>query len=400
MAFDLARTIREATALTRNGKLREATDAIQMALTNGRKRGADANEGEGDEADRAVVQQIAGPTPASPPPSAPLTPTGKSGRPKMPLGSVVEMLRRANRQTSPSASYLLRQPVSLKIPEGAEFSTHTYAGPAGRRNYKLYLPRNRRVGDLPLIVMLHGCKQDPDDFAVGTRMNALAEENGFLVAYPQQPADANPSSCWNWFDPNHQRRGAGEPAIIAGLTNEIADQFGVDRRRIFVAGLSAGAAMATIMGITYPDLYFGIGIHSGLPYGSATDVVSAFAAMRGDNHFVSAGSQASAPNMNAIVFHGDADKTVHPSNSERIVRCFVGSVKGETRSGLSGGRSYIQTTVQNGTNASLEYWLVAGGGHAWSGGSKDGSFADAAGPNASREMVRFFLEAAPRKPTI
>jgi poly(hydroxyalkanoate) depolymerase family esterase len=242
--------------------------------------------------------------------------------------------------------------------------------------------------------MLHGCKQDPDDFAVGTRMNALAEENGFLVAYPQQPADANPSSCWNWFDANHQRRGSGEPAIIAGITNEIADQFGVDRSRIFLAGLSAGAAMATVMGITYPEIYSGLGIHSGLPYGAATDVVSAFALMRGDDRFSRAGGPAFAPNINAIVFHGDADKTVHPSNSERIVKSLAGSAKGETSTGLSGGRPFVRTTVQIGARARLEHWLVRGGGHAWSGGSPEGSFADAAGPDASREIVRFFFEAA------
>jgi poly(hydroxyalkanoate) depolymerase family esterase len=243
--------------------------------------------------------------------------------------------------------------------------------------------------------MLHGCKQDPDDFALGTRMNALAEEHGFLVAYPEQPASANPSSCWNWFDPNHQRRGVGEPAILAGITEQITREFGVDRNRVFIAGLSAGAAMASVMANTYPEVYSAVGIHSGLPYCSATDVVSAFAAMRGDSPFGSAGGRIAAPDTNAIIFHGDADKTVHPSNSERIVRSLVGSAKGETKTGSRGGRGYVQTLVRNGAESRVEHWVISGGGHAWSGGSTDGSFADPAGPDASREMVRFFLDVSP-----
>jgi poly(hydroxyalkanoate) depolymerase family esterase len=243
--------------------------------------------------------------------------------------------------------------------------------------------------------MLHGCTQDPDDFAMGTRMNFLAEEVGFIVAYPCQPASANPSSCWNWFEPKDQMRGRGEPSIIAGLTEEIVAEYHLDRSRTFVAGLSAGGAMAAVMGATYPDIYDAIGVHSGLAYGEARDVMSAFAAMRGEISTRMRPRSPSAETPRTIVFHGDADRTVHPGNGARIVGpsdSWLGDVT-EVGSGMAGGRSFTRTITREPKGTSRhEHWLVAGAGHAWSGGSLDGSYTDAAGPDASREMVRFFLD--------
>ena len=221
--------------------------------------------------------------------------------------------------------------------------------------------------------MLHGCKQDPDDFAAGTGMNALAEEGRLLVAYPGQSGTANVSGCWNWFDPAHQSRDAGEPAILAGLTREIVAEFGLPRDRVFVAGLSAGGAMAAVMAETHPELFAAAGIHSGLAYRSANDVMSAFAAMRGQGGFDSASGSGQAPGPRLIVFHGTADRTVHPSNAESIVtaaRAAIpeGALRAE-RGCTADGRTYTRTLVEAPDGAALiECWMIDGAGHAWSGG--------------------------------
>ena len=249
--------------------------------------------------------------------------------------------------------------------------------------------------------MLHGCTQTPEDFAAGTGMNALAEERRLLVVYPEQTAGDNSMSCWNWFRPGDQMRDAGEPAIIAGLTESLRDEYGIARDRVFVAGLSAGGAMAAIMGETYPELYRAVGVHSGLACGSANDVMSAFTAMRGQVGIEPRPSRhgsarpETAPRV--IVFHGKADTTVHPSNAARIV-AGRGGRRGMIRSehGPSGEtRAYSRLVAErdDGTHA-IECWMIDGAEHAWSGGHPSGSYTDPRGPDASAAMVRFFLDGA------
>jgi poly(hydroxyalkanoate) depolymerase family esterase len=288
---------------------------------------------------------------------------------------------------------------TLEIPEGAQYLSRSFACAAGRRSYKLYVP-HRQAGRCALLVMLHGGTQDADDFAAGTRMNALAEEHGFIVAYPGQSKAANSSLCWNWFRPEHQKRGHGEPAIIAGITSAIITDYDIDPTRVFVAGLSAGGAMAVVMGATYPDLYAAIGVHSGLPYRSAADLSSAFAAMRGDakrrRSAISRDASSEGPPVRTIVFHGDSDNIVHPSNATNMVdaeRTFESVEHAEARHPT---RAHTRTVTRDKTGAVVvEQWLIHGSGHAWSGGSPDGTYTDPNGPDASQEMVRFFFEEQP-----
>jgi poly(hydroxyalkanoate) depolymerase family esterase len=282
--------------------------------------------------------------------------------------------------------------------EPGQVLSGSFSAEAGSRNYRLYVPAHKAEGASALVVMLHGCQQDPDDFAAGTRMNALAEKSGCLVLYPEQARSANASNCWNWFESPHQQRALGEPSIIAGMTREVMREHGIDPGRVYVAGLSAGGAMAAILGAAYPDLYAAIGVHSGLPVGSAHDLMSALNAMKGarkKRH----GARLERP-LPAIVFHGDQDATVHPSNGQAVLRQFAPDTplrQVEDRGEGAAGRGYTRTlTLDADDRTVLEHWTVHGAGHAWSGGSTAGSFADAAGPDASSEMLRFFL-AQPRR---
>ena len=291
------------------------------------------------------------------------------------------------------------------VPSGARFEEGIHVSAHGSRTYKLYVPSGLHTGrPVPLIVMLHGCTQSPEDFAAGTRMNTLAEEQSFLVAYPAQPASANAQKCWNWFSPGDQERDGGEPALIAGITRQIMRDYAVDSARIYVAGLSAGGAAAAIMGAAYPDLYAAVGVHSGLACGAARDLPSAFAAMRrgGAGTLRRASSDVTASDaaqtVPTIVFHADGDTTVHPSNSDHVL-AQAGTTAGNLTTTVehgevaNGGRKFTRTLHSDSCGiAVLEQWTVHGGGHAWSGGSPEGSYTDPRGPDASRAMLRFFLD--------
>ena len=287
------------------------------------------------------------------------------------------------------------------VPDGGKFIEATYSNPAGTRAYKLYIPSGYHGQALPLVVMLHGCTQSPDDFAAGTRMNLIAEEQTCLVVYPAQSSEANAAKCWNWFRPSDQRRGQGEPSLIAGITRQVMRDYSVDPQRIYIGGLSAGAAAAALMGATYPDLYAAIGVHSGLACGAANDLPSAFTAMRQGDLPASSGSGdvstdlAHASAVPTIVFHGDRDNTVHPRNGDHVIaqKRTTNLQKKIHRGRVPGGHAYTRTIHTDARGrAILEHWEIHGAGHAWSGGSPAGSYTDPRGPDAAREMLRFFLE--------
>lgn len=354
MDHDLVGALKRATAQTRAGDLMEATRTIQAAL--GRKAASEPAE-----------MRVVNPEPAP------------ALRKRFPLREVVATLTKA-RAARP-------KPVAPTAPaETAEgtFLLRHHAGTSGKRDYRLFLP----AGAAPkgLIVMLHGCTQTAADFAAGTGMNRVAAGHGLAVAYPEQTSSHNSAACWNWFQPGDQGRGRGEPAILAELTQNLMAEYGLSRDRVFVAGLSAGGAMAAVMAEAYPEIFAAAGVHSGLAVGAATDVMGAFSAMQ---RGAPAKRQAKT---RTIIFHGAADATVHPANAAEIVAAH-GPAKAHTDKGLApGGRRYSRTvhTTPDGT-PKVELWLIDGAGHAWSGGHASGSYTDPAGPDASAAMVRFFL---------
>ena len=378
--------MREATRLTQAGRLGEATQAIQRAL-GGAADNTSATASIDREAlilDGCVFEADARPTAAH----------------------SQQQSRQRNADADADADVVAH-------PDSFTSASHSHAGLT--RRYKLYSPP-LPSGQLPtaLVVMLHGCTQNPDDFAVGTGMNALAREQGFMVLYPEQAKDANPQRCWNWFKHNHQRRGSGEPALIASLTQQLVQQHGINPRRVYIAGLSAGGAMAAIVAAEYPDVFAAAGVHSGLPAGCATNVAEAMAQMQsgavGGGIHSGLGSkplkQHQHQSVPTIVFHGDQDRTVNPRNGERVLAAAVasqahGGASGSTASILPGttaqgvsarGRRYTRTAYSDGSGAPLaEHWVIHGAGHAWSGGQSAGSYTDPTGPDATREMLRFFF---------
>ena len=273
----------------------------------------------------------------------------------------------------------------------------SYTNDAGTRSYKLYVPATYTEDPGPLLVMLHGCTQNPDDFALGTGMNALAEECGCLVAYPAQSQQANPSRCWNWFNAFDQQHGQGEPSIIAGLTRDIMARYAVDPKQVYVAGLSAGGAMAAILGTLYPDLYAAVGVHSGLPFAAAHDLASAVAAMKGDFRRHHGSMRAPGRPLPIIVFHGDRDTTVHPANGDELIqrrRRHPAEAVDIEPGQVPHGHAYTRTLHRRPDGSiHAEHWVVHGSGHAWSGGDARGSYTDGRGPSASQAMMRFFRTA-------
>jgi poly(hydroxyalkanoate) depolymerase family esterase len=286
---------------------------------------------------------------------------------------------------------------AIVLPAGALFEQFAFTNDVGSRDYKLYIPSSLTGHAVPLVMMLHGCTQTPDDFAAGTRMNMLAEEFGFVVAYPAQPKSSNPSKCWNWFRPGDQRRGQGEPSLIAGIVQQIANNYPIARSQIYVAGLSAGGAAAAIMGAVYPDIFAAVGVHSGLACGAASDIPSAFSAMRQGNPPANARPQTRPSRLiPTIVFHGDRDATVSPLNGAHVIAQAKGDAdltrtidSGQTVAGIK--YTCVREKDQVGRTV-LEHWTLHGCGHAWSGGSIDGSYTEPHGPDASREVIRFFLQ--------
>ena len=353
MTYPIESRMSEILALTKAGKLTDAAGLIQRSLgSNG----------------------LGQPTPTSSK-GAPIDLNAR-GRPALPGAGVADRS-------------------DTRLDTSGRFDRKTFHGSHGNLDYFVYVPAKAEAG-MPLVVMLHGCTQSAEDFARGTRMNDLADELGFVVAYPEQPQSANVQKCWNWFRPGDQGKDAGEPALIAGITREIIRDHQVDRSRVYVAGLSAGGAAAAIMAAAYPDIYAAAGIHSGLACGSARDLPSALAAMNGKGRKKRTSARAYVP---LITFHGDLDRTVHPVNSEQIHAEWISaphmaSIERKVVEGTSPtGRHHRKTAMVDHAGRSLsESWELSGAGHAWSGGSPSGSYTDSDGPDASREMLRFFLQ--------
>jgi poly(hydroxyalkanoate) depolymerase family esterase len=397
------REMLEASRLTRGGRLVQATDLLQRVLRGRTGSGATTTASTPgpsiEPAGRLDTSDHQAPSTGSwrgrpdagspqqavaPPNTQPRIPAARRGSG---LGPLVGRLKPPTREI---------------VAPGGQFVTGSYGNHAGVLGYKLYIPSRYRGQLLPLVVMLHGCTQTADDFAAGTRMNVIAEDRGCFVVYPEQAAAANPARCWNWFRRSDQRRGEGEPSLIAGITRKIMRDYRVDSRRVYAAGLSAGAAATAILGASYPDLYAAIGVHSGLACGAASDLPSALAAMRQGEiaaplvDRATAGPDGEVRIVPTIVFHGDHDVTVHPRNSTHVIAYWANTSNLHTsvyRGRVPGGHAYSRTVYSNATGKPiLEQWDVHGSGHAWSGGSAAGTFTDPRGPDASREMIRFFFE--------
>ena len=278
----------------------------------------------------------------------------------------------------------------------------TFRHDAGALDYKLFLSSTLRRRP-PLFVMLHGATQNASDFAAGTRMADLAEECGGIALFPEQSRSAHPLGCWNWYDTRHQLADGGEPSMIVGLTRQVIAAHDVDPCRVYVAGMSAGGAMAVILGQAYPDVYAAVGVHSGLPAGAAFDLASALRTMsNGPSPAHPSALNEHEPLVRAvptIVFHGDRDRTVHPLNAAALLAQTLGKRAGAADreppvapSPIVGGRAVsLSVHARDADQPDVELWMVHGAGHAWTGGSAKGSFTDESGPDASREMLRFFL---------
>jgi poly(hydroxyalkanoate) depolymerase family esterase len=388
----------EALRLTRQGRLEEAMAVLRGALpVSEGSVGREANEAAAPVLDMVPPSMETGSAWTAPPADAAsdATQPGDNG-PSTPGGFLNRLRKLDIAGGREGVAGRRMKSAAVDLPAGAKFETYDFANEAGSRRYKLYVPSRYKGGALPLVVMLHGCTQSPDDFAAGTRMNECAEEQGLLVAYPSQPKSANLSKCWNWFEGSEQRRGHGEPSLIAGITRQIMRDFAVDSGRVYVAGLSAGGAAAAIMGATYPDLYAAVGVHSGLACGAARDLPTAFAAMRNGGGAAAPSARGSRTAVPTIVFHGDGDKTVNPVNGDQVIAQATLRTDLETtvvRGRSAGGMSFLRTIQSDESGRSmLEQWVLHGGGHAWAGGSPGGSYTDPRGPDASREMVRFFLQ--------
>lgn len=276
----------------------------------------------------------------------------------------------------------------------------SYTDDIGTLKYELYLSSALRKRP-PLFVMLHGASQTASDFAIGTRMAEVVEECGGIALFPEQSRSAHPFGSWNWYDTRHQLAEGGEPSLIVGLTRKIAADHGADQRRIYVAGMSSGGAMAVILGQAFPGVYAAVGVHSGIPRGAAHDLMSALRTMNSGPPESWTERPEPSHLIPTIVFHGDRDRTVHPLNAMAVIAQALRreGESAETADTLSagptpmpGGREVTLTTHRrDAATSDAELWIVHGIGHAWTGGSAKGSYTDESGPDATREMLRFFL---------
>ncbi len=282
------------------------------------------------------------------------------------------------------------------------------------RDYRLYVPEGAS-GPMPLVVMLHGCSQDPETFAESTRMNRVADGGRFMVLYPAQRMTANLARCWNWFLPKNQMRG-GEPAEIVALVEHIAGRHPVDRKRVYVAGLSAGASMSATLAACYPEVFAAAAVASGTMFRSADSLMSAGRAMtRGETpdagHLAAAawncGGKRTLP-VPVAVWHGTVDKVVVPVNGENVLRQFAhlndwaddgqangstGAANPQTRADrVPGGHAFTVASYLHRGKPLLEYTQVQAMGHAWSGGKDDLPFSDGKGPDASAAIWQFFRQ--------
>jgi poly(hydroxyalkanoate) depolymerase family esterase len=404
MLEQLQAAMAEATRLTRAGQLTEATALIQQTLGNqptpGMATPASSRAAEPSRTHpRLIDASVAPASTLRPGPgrqAGPATATEVLDRAaKRPL-RLPHRLRPAGpvRRTTPDAAAVVPH-------AGGRFVDESYSNAAGSRSYKLYIPSGYAGQAVPLIVMLHGGTQTAVDFAAGIAMNTLAEHDTFLVAYPEQTTSANPLRCWNWFQATDQSHGAGEPSLIAGITHQVMSAYHIDARRVFLAGFSAGGAMAAVMAATYPDLYAAVGVHSGLAYGAAHDLPSAFAAMK---QGPPPRAHQPAGRIPLIVFHGDRDPTVDPINADHLLdhwgRTGAAEQAGASRPGRAAtvtsgqvpdGHAYTRRVYGDAADGTvMEQWIIHQAGHAWSGGSPQGSYTDPQGPDASAELVRFF----------
>lgn len=365
--------MREALRLTRAGDLRDATRVIRHAL---QRRPADTA------ARDAAFDTVAEGRWIDSEPASPLPPA----TPQPPYRPDTDAQAGVAAATSPRPE--LR----------GHFTAGVFSNAAGTRAYKLWVPSAAAQAErLPLVVMLHGCTQDADDFARGTRMNEYGERHACFVLYPIQDGAANAQRCWRWFDTAHQGRDSGEPSILAGMARHLVSEQRIDPDRIYVGGLSAGAAMALVLGDSYPDVFAAVAVHSGLPLGAARDVPSAFAAMAGraSAHSASAGIRPISHPMPALVIHGSADQTVRSSNGDAVVQQLM---QGYENAGHALQRQVVAEPAHTRScfysgdgRLVIEQWTVKNAGHAWSGGAAGGSYTAPAGPDASARMLAFFL---------
>ncbi|TXM76195.1 PHB depolymerase family esterase [Methylobacterium sp. WL69] len=374
----------EATRLTASGRLGDASALVQRSLSEGT---TEPHGGVAHTADAGLTDRLR---------KVVETVTQGLGRSVAPVlhGLGVQGLGGGVQEPGQRGLDVLGRQVAEPEPvrDADRFVERSFTGEHGTRDYKLFVPGSR-ARNRPLVVMLHGCSQSPDDFAAGTGMNALAEAHGFTVAYPGQSSRANGQRCWNWFQPGEQDREAGETGIIAGLTRAVIAEYGIDPRQVFIAGLSAGGAAAANVAHAYPELFAAVGIHSGLAAGCARDVSAALTVMR-LGPVAEADCIVPVTPMPTIVFHGESDGTVNPRNgAQALAQAGIGGLTPETTEAVSaGGLPYLRTRYADTKgHVSVESWMVRGLGHAWSGGTPAGSYTDPRGPDASRAMLNFFL---------